>query len=208
LNGEEHKGLKQYVKALNQLYHAETSLYELDYEYSGFEWINDISARENIIVFSRKTKHKENTLVIVCNFVPVLQENYKIGVPYEGKYKEIFSSDKNEFGGLEHLNKRVKQSKKDECDGRENSICITVPPLGLTILKYMGEKTGTKSKKNLNETKAKNVDNKKVNLKDKLAADVMLADELIDQEKSIIAAKQIEEARLSLKEEPKKRKRK
>ena len=73
--------------------------------------------------------------MVVTNFTPVARANYKIGVPFAGQYKEIFSSDREEFGGNGYLNKRVKTSKKDECDGRDDSIRITVPPLGITVFK-------------------------------------------------------------------------
>lgn len=73
---------------------------------------------------------------MVCNFTPVVYEDYKIGVPFKGKYKEIFNSDKEEFGGENYLNTVLKQSKKDECDERPNSITITVPPMGISIFKY------------------------------------------------------------------------
>jgi 1,4-alpha-glucan branching enzyme len=204
LNGTEHVGLKEYVKAINHIYKNEPALYELDYKPEGFEWINNISARENIIVFTRNTKDKKDTLLVICNFAPVLQENYKIGVPYEGKYKEIFSSDQKEYGGLDNLNKRVKQSKKDECDGKENSIRITVPPLGITILKHSENKNNTTDKKIRKVKKVKTPETSKVNLKEKLAAEVLLADEKIELEKSILAAKQIEEASQKASEQNKK----
>lgn len=131
-----HDGMKHYYKALNHLYQTEPALYELDTKPEGFEWINNISADESILVFLRKTERKEDTLLVVCNFTPVVYEDYKIGVPFKGKYKEIFSSDKEEFGGENHLNTVLKQSKKDECDERPNSITITVPPMGISIFKY------------------------------------------------------------------------
>lgn len=133
---ETHANMQQYVKALNHLYKAEPALYALDTKEKGFEWINKISADESILVFVRKTTHKEDTLLIVCNFTPVKHENYKIGVPYKGKYKEIFNSDAKQFGGSDFRNPRVKTSKADECDDRMNSLQINVPPLGISIFKY------------------------------------------------------------------------
>ena len=55
---------------------------------------------------------------MVCNFSALVYEDYKIGVPFHGKYKEIFNSDREEFGGSGSLNPRVKTSKKEECDDR------------------------------------------------------------------------------------------
>ena len=93
LQYDEHKQMQNYVKALNTFYKEHPALYEMDYDPDGFTWINNISANENMVVFTRNTKKKEETLLIVCNFSPLTYENHKIGVPYPGKYKEIFNSD-------------------------------------------------------------------------------------------------------------------
>lgn len=132
-----HSQMKSYVKALNTLYRSEKALYEKDFSPEGFEWINCISANENILVFLRKTDRVEDTLLVVCNFAPVLHEDYKIGVPYPGKYKEIFNSENKAFGGSGDVNPRLKVAKKDECDGRENSMRIKAAPLGVSVFRYM-----------------------------------------------------------------------
>ncbi|HCO28670.1 MAG TPA: hypothetical protein DIT54_04450, partial [Lachnospiraceae bacterium] len=76
--------------------------------------------------FMRKTRRKGEMLLVICNFTPVAHEQYKIGVPYEGKYKEIFTSDAIEFGGSgEYQNKRMRHSKKEECDKRKHSMKVT-----------------------------------------------------------------------------------
>lgn len=136
LDEDKHKKLNAYVKALNELYTSQPALFELDDDENGFEWINNISARESILVFARKAKKEDNLIVVVCNFDDVDREDYKIGVPMPGKYKEIFNSDKAEFGGNGFVNPRLKQSKEDECDGRVDSIRINVPALGMTVLSY------------------------------------------------------------------------
>ncbi len=131
-----HAKMNEYVKCLNKLYKTETSLFEEDYNTDGFEWINNISSKESIVVFARHGKKTDDMIIVVCNFDTIEREDYKIGVPKKGKYKEIFNSDAREFGGTDFVNKRLKVSKTDECDGREESIRIKVPALGITILKY------------------------------------------------------------------------
>ncbi len=135
LNVERHAKLAAYVRGLLALYKENPALYALDYDPDGFRWINSISANENLLVFLRQTEKPEETLLIVCNFSPVVYKDRKIGVPFEGKYKEIFSSDAPAFGGEGNVNPRAKSSKKDECDDREDSIRITVPALGVTVFK-------------------------------------------------------------------------
>ena len=163
LDHEEHRQMQTYVKMLNHLYKEYPALYQLDYDPDGFEWINAISANENMLVFTRKTKKKEELLLVVCNFSPLLYENYKIGVPYHGKYKEVFNSDRKEFGGSGEINPRLKQSRKEECDGRANSITIKVPPMGISIFSY--KKTVKKAAANVKSKKTAEV---KKDLKKKL----------------------------------------
>ena len=70
---------------------------------------------------------------MVCNFTPVVYEKQSLGVPFAGKYKEIFNSDAVCYGGRGNTNPRLKQSKEERVDGRDNSIQITIPPLGCAI---------------------------------------------------------------------------
>lgn len=132
-NGEE--TWNTFVKALTDFYNKHSELSEMDYEIDGFEWINNISGNECVLSFVRKSKDGR-ILVVIANFTPVIREKYKIGVPFEGRYKEIFNTDDEKFGGSGILNKRAVSSKKDECDGRADSIRLTLPPLGVIALDY------------------------------------------------------------------------
>ena len=145
LQYQDHSDMRGFVKALNSLIKAHPALYADDCRPEGFQWINNISANENMLVFLRKAEGE--TLLVVCNFSPLVYEKHKIGVPFEGKYKEIFNSDSEEFGGSDVRNKRVKTSKKSECDGFENSIEITVPPMGVAVFACTEEKLPAKEKK-------------------------------------------------------------
>lgn len=128
-----HKQMKIYVQALNRLYQTYPALYQLDTHPDGFEWINCTSGQDNMVVFLRKTEKLEETLLVVCNFAPVVHEKFQMGVPFHGKYKEIFNSDDENFGGWGVTNPRVKTSKKEEWDERAESIVIKVAPLGVQI---------------------------------------------------------------------------
>ena len=128
-----HKNMQDYVTALNELYRTHPAMYQKDFEQEGFEWINCTSAADNIVVFTRKTDKPEETLLFVCNFAPVLHEKYQIGLPFAGRYKEIFNSDAKQFGGSGKGNPRVRAAKKEEYDGREHSMQITVPPMSMIV---------------------------------------------------------------------------
>ncbi len=135
LDYEEHRQMQAYVRALLKLCREQPALYLKDYEPEGFEWINSMAANENLLVFMRRGSRQEEDLLVVVNFSPLVYEKRRIGVPYCGKYKEIFNSDRAEFGGDDNLNPRVKNSKRVTCDDRENSIEILVPPMGISVFK-------------------------------------------------------------------------
>ena len=128
-----HSQMRDYVKALNHLYRTQPALYKMDYEPEGFEWINCTYNDENIVIFERKTDKPEETLLFVCNFVSVEHEKFRLGVPFAGKYKEILNSDAKQFGGSGMVNPRVKMSKKEEWDARENSIVINLAPMSVAV---------------------------------------------------------------------------
>ena len=128
-----HKNMQDYVKALNEFYRSHPAMYQKDFEPEGFEWINCTSAADNIVVFTRKTDKPEETLLFVCNFAPVVHEKYQIGLPFAGRYKEIFNSDAKQFGGSGVGNSRVKAAKKEAFDGRDYSMLVDVPPMAMIV---------------------------------------------------------------------------
>ena len=123
--------LRQYVSVLNSFYLAHPAMYELDARPAGFEWISTLDADHSVIAFLRKCK--DETLLVVCNFTPVSYDAFRIGVPFAGKYKEIFNSDDKKYGGNGVVNTRVKAAKKAECDEREYSITLKLPALGVAV---------------------------------------------------------------------------
>ncbi len=126
-------GLKACIQDLNEIYKAHSALYEKDDSYDGFEWVQLMKYEENVLVFLRKTEKPEDTLLAVCNFAAVPYEDYQTGVPFAGKYKEIFNSDARKYGGEGIVNLRVKTAKNATCDERDHSIRLKVPALGVSI---------------------------------------------------------------------------
>ena len=133
VNGElsEHERLRQYVGILNEFYKMHPAMYRDDDRPSGFEWISTLNADDSMIAFTRKCK--DETLLVLCNFTPVAHEKFRVGVPFAGKYKEIFNSDNTEYGGSGVVNPRMKSSKKIKWDGRPNSLEIRLAPLSIQI---------------------------------------------------------------------------
>ena len=154
--------MRKYMKDLIGLYNTSPALWREDYHGSGFEWINSISANENILVFLRKSADPEEVLLVVCNFSALTYEDYKIGVPFRGTYKEIFNSDDAAYGGSGAVNSRAKTSRASECDMRPDSVKITVPPLGVTVFrckKSASQSAPKKSAKPRTSGKKKNTKN-------------------------------------------------
>ncbi len=128
-----HKQLQDYVKALNTLYKTHPAMYQEDYYPEGFQWINCTYHEESLAMFVRQTKKKEETLLFVCNFDNVDRPNFRVGVPFYGKYKEILSSADVKFGGPGAGNPRAKTTKAMEWDGRNYSIEIGIPAMSVSI---------------------------------------------------------------------------
>lgn len=148
LKKKDHKELQNYVKALLKLYMDCPALYECDDLPCGFEWINHIEAEKNMLTFLRKGEKKADTLIVVCNFSDLMYEDYAMGVPYAGEYREIFNSDEKIFGGAGTKTIGIQKAKKEEHDERPYSIKIQVPALSLQIfsVKECGEKIIKESK--------------------------------------------------------------
>lgn len=133
LDDSDHKALQKYVRELNLFYQKHPALYESDYKEGGFEWISSQDADHSIIAFMRRDSLSREQLLVVCNFTPVMYENFKLGVPFEGKYKEIFNSDKEQYGGMGCLNRRQIAAKEVTWDGRGYSITFDMPSFGVCI---------------------------------------------------------------------------
>ncbi|WP_430424656.1 1,4-alpha-glucan branching protein GlgB [Maribacter litoralis] len=129
-----HKGVQDFVKDLNHLYKNSPGLYEKQFSPEGFQWIDYGDHENSVLTYVRKGHDEENDLVIACNFTPVPRENYRIGNPKKGKLKEILNSDHTKYGGGGNLNEKIGSSTKP-AHGHKKSIVITIPPLGIVILK-------------------------------------------------------------------------
>ncbi|MGN0506108.1 MAG: 1,4-alpha-glucan branching protein GlgB [Lachnospiraceae bacterium] len=142
-----HREFRLFCKELNEFYKANTALYEQDFVPEGFEWMSCMDADHSIVSFVRRGKKKGDELLFVCNFTPVLYEKFHQAVPQLGKYKEVFNSDEVRFGGTGAVNARQKTAKKVPCDGREQSIEITLPPLGVAVFRFKEEEAKPKKEK-------------------------------------------------------------
>ena len=135
LDTPEHEGMRKLVKKLNELYVKYPSLHEWDHSPKGFEWLNCIASEQCMVAFMRKSALRENTLLVVANFANVEQE-FKLGVPYEGSYKEILNTDAVEFGGEGRVNKRAILTVEEDYDNKPFSLTVKSAPLSVSIFEY------------------------------------------------------------------------
>lgn len=136
---ESHAHQQRYVAALNRLYESQPALWQDSYSPEGFDWIDADNADQCIISFARHGDDEKDDLVVLINFEVNPHEDFRLGVPRPGIYEEVFNSDDEEFGGSGVTNKGAKFTTEDvPWNRQEQSIELRVPPLGGTILRYVG----------------------------------------------------------------------
>lgn len=138
LDYDMHRKLRDYVRDLNKLYATHKALYEVDFDYAGFEWLDCNDSDNSIVSFIRKGKSPEDTLVFVCNFTPVVRHDYRIGVPEAGYYKEILNSDSEIYGGSNVGNLGGIEAEQKQHLQWQYSLSMQVPPLAVVVLKPTG----------------------------------------------------------------------
>jgi 1,4-alpha-glucan branching enzyme len=130
-----HQGIKAVITALNTLYKSEPALYEKQFSPEGFEWINYSDHENAVMTYIRKGNDAKNDLIVICNFTPVVRENYRIGIPRKGELIEIFNSDAKLFGGSGVQQSGKLKVEATPYDGRDYSIALTLPPLAISVFK-------------------------------------------------------------------------
>lgn len=131
----EHRGIQNWVRDLNRFYASEPAMHELNCSPDGFEWIDANDSQQSTIAFMRKSSNPDDTIVIVCNFTPVIRHNYKVGVPQGGFWKEMLNSDSTEYSGSGVGNLGGVEAVQEPMHGREYSLNITIPPLSALFFK-------------------------------------------------------------------------
>jgi 1,4-alpha-glucan branching enzyme len=133
LEHTEHRGLQSLVQGLNQLYHNERCLYHDEVDWHGFEWIDCHDADQSILTYLRKAG--DDFVLVALNVTPIPRHGYRIGVPRDGYYREIFNSDAQAYGGSNAGNLGGIQAEAVPWMGRPYSIYITLPPLAGVVFK-------------------------------------------------------------------------
>ena len=134
LDYEFHQGIQKLIQDLNKVYKSEPALYEKQFSPEGFEWIEWNDAENSVLTYIRKGHDSKNDLIVLANFTPVPRNKYRVGVPSSKQLKQIFNSDDKKYSG-EGIGKKTVKPTKKAWNGREHSIEVNLPPLGLLIYK-------------------------------------------------------------------------
>jgi 1,4-alpha-glucan branching enzyme len=130
-----HQGIKNVITDLNNLYKSYPALHEKQFSPEGFEWISYSDYQNAVMSYIRKGNNQKDDLVVVCNFTPVVRENYRIGLSKKGKITQIFNSDETIYGGSGVTNSKPIKIEADPWNGRDFSAALVLPPLSVTVFK-------------------------------------------------------------------------
>lgn len=128
-----HKGVQEWVKALNLLYRNEPALYQLDSHPDGFEWIHCDDSEQSLLSFLRFAEGQKEALLFLCNFTPIPREDYQLGLPWPGDWELKLCSTDELYGGRGTQPQQKLSGEKQEHHGRNHSTTVTIPPLAVLI---------------------------------------------------------------------------
>lgn len=130
-----HGKMQHYSRSLNHFYRSAAPLWQHDFDWKGFEWIDCSDYQQSVICFQRKAQEGEDRLIVVCNFTPQVWDSYRIGVPELGDYQEVFNSDWEEFGGSGQQNGGILTAEPEKWHNQPYSLQVRIPPLAAIYLK-------------------------------------------------------------------------
>ena len=137
LGDSQHEGVQRLVHDLNHLYRDTPALYQRDFDGNGFEWISHDDADRSVLSFMRRGADGNTVIVVLCNFTPTIQHQYRVGVPSPGVYRERINTDSSHYGGsnvgapFAEITARSFGSHGKPC-----SIELDLPPLATVILEW------------------------------------------------------------------------
>ena len=135
LQWNSHRGVQRLISDLNRIYKEEPSLHQLDFDWSGFEWLELHDWENSVLAFLRRGKTPGDEIVVVCNFTPIVRQGYRIGVNRAGFYRELLNTDSECYDGTNVGNSGGVWSKAGPHGTHAHHLELTLPPLGVVFLK-------------------------------------------------------------------------
>ena len=136
LQYDTHRGLQNLSEDLNRVYRNEPSLYQVDFDWHGFEWIDCNDADSSMLSFIRRAKDQSDFIIVVANFTPVQRDTYRVGVPEPGFYREILNTDAERYAGGNMGNLGGVHAEAIPWNGKPYSILVRMPALAAIYFKY------------------------------------------------------------------------
>ncbi|WP_340122364.1 1,4-alpha-glucan branching protein GlgB [Methylobacter svalbardensis] len=135
LQQPQHAGLRRWVEDLNRFYRNEAALYQQDFSRDGFQWMDCHYAEKSVLSFVRRGYNPEDTVLVVCNFTPIVRDNYLVGVPSGGYWHELLNSDIELYGGSGVGNLGGVEASSVSAGDMHHSLMLRLPPLGVLFFK-------------------------------------------------------------------------
>lgn len=132
----DHEGVRLLVRDLNRLYREEPVLGSNDLNPQGFQWIACYDNEASVIAYLRRDEREEELLLVVGHFTPVVRENYRIGVPRSGEWREVVNTNSEYYGGSGLGNDGGRHSEEVPADGQSDSLSLNLPPYSTLVLKW------------------------------------------------------------------------
>ena len=142
LGDKRHRGVQTLVRDLNHLYRDQPSLHHHDNKPEGFSWVECHDYGRSILAFRRHGLDDVDDIFVVCNFTPMVREDYRLGVPFAGAYREVFNSDSSHYGGSNVGNAGLVNTQDVSAHGQACSLALTLPPLAVIVLRQDDLKLG------------------------------------------------------------------
>ena len=127
-------GVRAWVRDLNALYREKPQLYRLDAAWEGFGWIVADDRANSVLAYRRSAGEREEDLVVVLNLTPAPRENYRVGVPFRGPWRELLNSDAESYGGSGMGNYGGGETEDVASHGEAQSVSLRLPPLAALII--------------------------------------------------------------------------
>jgi 1,4-alpha-glucan branching enzyme len=137
LGDRHHEGVQRLLHDLNRLYAATPALYQRDFVAEGFEWIDHHDADRSVLAFARHGNAPGSMVVVVCNFTPMVHQDYRVGVPRAGVYVECINTDSAHYGGS-NVGAPFGEITAEPIGwhGKSHSLQLTLPPLATIIFEW------------------------------------------------------------------------
>jgi 1,4-alpha-glucan branching enzyme len=134
LEQADHAGVQSLVRDLNRVYRSRPALWEVDFEPSGFQWLEPNDAANNVLAFARLSADGSDVVVCVCNLSPVPRDGYRLGMPRAGRWFEALNTDSTYYGGSDVGNLGGVEAEEHGWHDQPYSAEVALPPLGVLWL--------------------------------------------------------------------------